>query len=133
MNLVLDNEAVQALADVNHDKHRVALEWAAAVRLRRAKGRRTVVVLAATALAEAGVDRRSPATAVLNRLVHRFEPLADDADDTAALVWAFRVSLTDAHVAVVAGRQTGPTMILTSDVSDLTRLTAGTSVGIARL
>ena len=121
--VVLDNEAVQALADPAHRKHRrvlAVIEAAASRNLRRA-GSVSLVVPTAVQV-EAGWNRRGPRTAALNRLrADRPEltrPTADTAADVAATLG---VSVADAHLAVSLKATPGPHTVLTSDEQDVRR------------
>ncbi len=121
--VVLDNEAVQALIDPDHDKHRRVLatvEAAARRNLRRA-GSVSLVVPAAVQV-EAGWDRRQPSTAALNRLRADRPPLAGAViDDAADVVSALAVSVADAHLAATSATTPGPHAVMTSDEPDVRR------------
>ena len=121
--VVLDNEAVQALADPAHRKHRrvLAIIEAAASRNLRQAGSVSLVVPTAVQV-EAGWNRRGPRTAALNRLrADRPEltrPTADSAADVASTIG---VSVADAHLAVSLKATLGPHTVLTSDEQDVRR------------
>jgi predicted nucleic acid-binding protein len=121
--VVLDNEAVQALADPDHTKHRRVLatvEAAASRNLRRA-GSVSLVVPAAVQV-EAGWDRKHPRTAALNRLRADRTPLAGAvADDAADVVSTLAVSVADAHLAATLASTPGPHAVVTSDEPDVRR------------
>ncbi|MGH3687188.1 MAG: hypothetical protein ACRDRU_22125 [Pseudonocardiaceae bacterium] len=122
--VVLDNEAVQALADPAHHKHRRVLavvEVAARRNLRRATAVRLVVPTCVRV--EAGWNRRDSGSAVINRL--RIDDVALDAlaaNEAADIRSSLGVSVADAHLGVVLGATAGPHAILTSDVNDLRRI-----------
>jgi hypothetical protein len=122
--VVLDNEAVQALADPTHHKHRRVLavvEAAAARNLRRAGAVRLVVPTCVRV--EAGWNRRDPDAAVVNRL--RIDDVALDplaANEAAGIRSSLGVSVVDAHLGAVLGVTTGPHAVLTSDADDLRRI-----------
>lgn len=122
--VILDNEAVQALADPAHPKHRRALaviEVAAARNLRRAGAVRLIVPTCVRV--EAGWNRGDPGAAVINRL--RVDDVALDtfaANDAAAVRAVLGVSVADAHVGAVLGATDGPHAVLTSDAADLRRI-----------
>jgi hypothetical protein len=122
--VVLDNEAVQALADPAHRKHRrvlAAVEAAAARNLRRAGSVRLVVPTCVRV--EAGWNRQAPRAATINRLRVHDVPLDSGAADRAASVrLALAVSVADAHVGAVLDATAGPHAVLTSDVDDLRRI-----------
>ncbi|MFN0091563.1 MAG: hypothetical protein ACKVWR_15045 [Acidimicrobiales bacterium] len=133
--VILDNEAVQALADPAHRKHRrvLAVIEAAAARARRDPAARAALIIPAAVQVEAGWDRRDPRTAALNRLRAHRPPLDEAAADrAAAVVAALGVSVADAHLAEVLTRHDGERVILTSDPDDLGRIIAHTGAA-ARL
>ncbi|HVF75099.1 MAG TPA: hypothetical protein VM938_08620 [Acidimicrobiales bacterium] len=122
--VVLDNEAVQALADPAHRKHRRVLavvEAVAARNLRRAGSVRLVVPTAVRV--EAGWDRRTPRAAAVNRL--RIDELPLDsatADRAAAVRTKLGVSVADAHLAAVLDVTAAPHAVITSDADDMGRI-----------
>jgi hypothetical protein len=125
--LVLDNEAVQALADVTHRKHRRALAFIEVVTQRSGRRRQPMSVVVPVAVRiEAGWDRRSPSAAALNRISRARDVFLDGsrADRAAELRSAAGVSVVDATVAQAAEDSSGPVAILTSDPADLRRLAA---------
>jgi len=121
--VLLDNEAVQALADPAHRKHRrilAAVEVAARRNLRRA-GSVSLVVPAAVQV-EAGWNRRVPRTAALNRLRVDRRPLDFAAADAAAgVVAAIGLSVADAHLAVTLAVTPGLHTVFTNDEGDVRR------------
>lgn len=123
--LVLDNEAVQALADSRHRKHRHAVALVEAVRARE-RGRLRRAPLVPTAVrVEAGWDRRARDAAAINRLRIVDVPLDSAAADRAAVLAAeLRISVADAHIGAVVGGLAGPCTVLTSDVDDVRRIAA---------
>jgi hypothetical protein len=125
--IVLDNEAVQALADANHRKHRRALAFVEATNERSGRRRQPLsVVVPVTVRIEAGWDRRAPEAARLNRISRARDVVLDGraADGAAGLRRQTGVSVVDATVARVAEASTGPVTILSSDASDMGRLAA---------
>lgn len=135
---VLDNEAIQALTDVRHRKHRhalAALEVVAAGNLRKAGSVRLVVPTAVRV--EAGWDRRSSGpTVTLNRLRTDDAPLDRAAADRAAAVRsALDVSVADAHVGAVIQEAEGPVAVITSDAGDVRRIAdhLGTAVTVVAI
>lgn len=119
--LLLDNEAVQALREVAHPKHRrvMAHVEAALGRRRRDPGR---AVVPTAVRVEAGWSRTDPAAALLNRLCP-----ADAALDTATanvaavIVGRTGVSVADSHLGATARQEPGQVIVLTSDPGDLRR------------
>jgi predicted nucleic acid-binding protein len=135
---VLDSEAIQALTDVRHGKHRralAALEVVAAGNLRKAGSVRLVVPTAVRV--EAGWDRRSSGpTVILNRLRMDDAPLDTRAADRAAAVRnVLHVSVADAHVGAVIQAAEGPVAVITSDGGDVRRIAGhlGTAVTVVTL
>jgi len=135
---VLDNEAIQALTDVRHRKHRsalAALEVVAAGNLRKAGSVRLVVPTAVRV--EAGWDRRSSGrTITLNRLRTDDAPLdRAAADRAAALRNALHLSVADAHIGAVVQEAEGPVAVITSDGADVRRIAdhVGTAVNVVTI
>jgi hypothetical protein len=122
--VILDNEAVQALIDPSHRKHRrllAAIEAVAARNLRRIGSVRLLVPTAVRA--EAGWDRQAPESAVINQL--RVGDVALDgaaADIAARARAALGVSIADGHIAAVLGTAPGPHAVVTSDAEDIHRI-----------
>ena len=123
---VLGSEAVQALADVRHGKHRptlAALEVVASRNLRRAGSVRLVVPTAVRV--EVGWDRRRPDRSIVNRLRADDAVLGREAADrAAALRTALDLSVADAHLGAVVASAAGPVAVLTNDRGDLRRTAA---------
>jgi hypothetical protein len=128
--LLLDNEAVQALAEPTHRKHRrvlAAIEAAANRNLRRAGS--VAVVVPAAVQVEAGWNRSGPRTAALNRLRAERPGLnGETADAASSVVSTIGVSVADAHLAVSLTATPGPHSVLTSDEPDVRR--AAERVGV---
>ncbi len=134
--VVLDNEAVQALLDPQHPKHRRALAVVEAAHL-RSRGTGSVSLVVPTGVrAEAGWDRRGPHAAIVNRLRVRDHALDGVAADKAAAVRAeLAVSVPDAHLGVVLADLSRPHAVITGDVGDVRRLAEhlGTQTNVIRL
>jgi hypothetical protein len=136
--VILDNEAVQALADPRHRKHRrvLALVEVVTARARRGSAGAGELIIPTAVQVEAGWDRRDPATAALNRL-RACRPSLDGAaaDRAAAIVAALRVTVADAHIAEVLTSPAGPRVVVTSDPDDLRRVIAhtGAPAGVVRI
>ena len=131
---MLDNEAVQALADPQHSKHRRLLAHLESAVLRRARGSTTVVVPCAVRV-EAGWDRSAPTRSAIKRFRVTDVPLDSTVSNAAAaIVVRERVSVADAHVgaAVTTAGWTGA-VILTSDPDDMRRVCSPTRVTAVRL
>jgi hypothetical protein len=122
--VVLDNEAVQALSDVAHPKHRRALVYVEAVAQRRQRRPRLDVMVPVAVRVEAGWDRTSPSAALVNQISGAVDAdLAGDGANRATQVRAaLGVSVVDATVAEAAERGPKPVAILTSDADDMNRV-----------
>lgn len=124
--VVLENEAVQALSDPAHRKHRrvlAVIEAVTARNLRRVGSAQLVVPTAVRV--EAGWDKRTPRAAAINRLRIDDMPLDTAAADCAARMRAqLGVSVADAHLAAVLDSTGGPHAVITSDTDDVRRIAA---------
>ncbi len=132
LTAVLDNEAIQALTDVRHRKHRralAALEVVASGNLRKAGSFRLLVPAAVRV--EAGWDRRRPEVAIINRFRAEDVVLGGEvADDAASLRNALDVSVADAHLGAVVQRAPAPVAVLTSEGTDLGRIAGHLGVAL---
>ncbi len=122
--VVLDNEAVQALRDEHHPKHRQVLAHLAGIVGRRRRGREVSAVVPTSVRVEAGWDRTQPTAAAINRLRvvdHALDPAT--ANVAAAIAGELAVSVADAHVgATVRSLSHDEVVVLTSDPDDITRV-----------
>lgn len=124
--VILDNEAVRALADPAHGKHRHVVSHAQVVASRK-RGAVTIQVVVPTAVrAEAGWDRTSAAWAFPNRLRIADVPLdAAQASAAARIRERTRVSVADAHIGAVIGSASADQItVVSGDPGDM-RLVAG--------
>jgi predicted nucleic acid-binding protein len=124
--VVLDNEAVQALQDPAHPKHRQVVSHAQVVASRKRRAVAIEVTVPTAVRVEAGWDRTSPAWAFPNRLRIADIPLASVSASTAAAIRSRTgVSVADAHLgAVIQSAPARPVTVVTSDPGDM-RLVAG--------
>lgn len=119
-SVLLDNEAVQALIDPRHTKHRRSLaliEATAAKNQRRAGSVRLVVPTAVRV--EAGWDRTASRAAAINLLRvgdHALDHTA--ANQAASIKGALGVSVADAHLGATLVSLDGPVAVITSDTED---------------
>jgi len=122
--VILDNEAVQALIDPAHHKHRRLLATIEAVATRNLRRAGSVRLLVPTTVrVEAGWDRQARGSAVINQLRVGDVALDSAAADLAARVRTeLGVSIADSHVAVVLGTEPGPHAVVTSDAEDIRRI-----------
>ena len=133
--VVLDNEAVQALASPHHSKHRRVLGYLELVE-RRKRRAASISVLTPTAVrVEAGWDRSSPQWAFINRL--RIADVLLDAvcaNKAAAIRKQAQVSVADAHIG--ATMQSAPDTditVITSDPRDIRRVAEGRLVTVVEI
>lgn len=124
--VVLGNEAVQALQNPAHPKHRHVVSHAQVVASRKSRAAALELVVPTAVRVEAGWDRTSPAWAFPNRLRIADIPLASAEASTAAAIRSRTgVSVADAHIgAVIQSAQTDQVAVVTSDPGDM-RLVAG--------
>lgn len=124
--VVLDNEAVQALADPTHRKHRQVVSHVQVVVSRKRRAAAIEVVVPTAVRVEAGWDRTSPTWAFPNHL--RISDIYLDAayaSTAAAIRSRTGISVADAHLgAVIQSAPTDQITIVTSDPGDM-RLVAG--------
>lgn len=122
--VVLDNEAIDVLATVNHAKHRQMVARLEAVAARTTRRAGSVAVVVPTAVrVEAGWDRTAPSSAWLNRFGLRDHVLDGPAADIAAREGrALGLSVADAHLAAVLATAPAPVTVYTSDVDDMRRV-----------
>jgi hypothetical protein len=138
--VILDNEAVQALASPAHRKHRQALAYAQVIASRKRRAADIQAVVPTAVRVEAGWDRTSPAWAFPNRLRITDTPLDPATASTAAASTAAairartRVSVADAHIgAVIGASQATRITVVTSDPADMRRIAGGKAVTIAAI
>jgi hypothetical protein len=133
--VVLDNEAVGALRDVHHSKHRKVVSHLEAVVGRRRRGDLAAVVVPCAVRVEAGWDRRAPGSAAINRYRVVDVPLDTPLADLAAqIVERDRVSVADAHVgASVRYAAQEQAVVLTSDPDDMRRACAPVAIRAVRI
>jgi hypothetical protein len=125
--VVLDNEAVQALQNPAHPKHRRVVSVAQVVASRKRRAATVEVTVPTAVRVEAGWDRTSPAWVFPNRLRIADVPLdAARASTAAAIRHRTGVSVADAHLgAVIQSASAGQEIaVVTSDPGDM-RLVAG--------
>ena len=124
--VLFDNEAVQALGDPTHPKHRRVVAQAQVVAQRKRRAATIEVVVPTAVRVEAGWDRTASAWAFPNRLRITDMPLDSlHANIAAAIRNRTGVSVTDAHVgAVIQSAPADRITVVTSDPDDM-RLVAG--------
>jgi predicted nucleic acid-binding protein len=124
--VMLDNEAVQALRDPAHPKHRRVVSQAQVVASRKRQAAMIQMVVPTAVRVEAGWDRTSAAWVFPNRLRIADIPLdAARASTAAAIRNRTGVSVADAHLgAVIRSASASQITVVTSDPRDM-RLVAG--------
>jgi predicted nucleic acid-binding protein len=122
--VVFDNEAIDALTDVRHRKHRWVLAVVEAVAARNVRRAGSVrLVIPSTVRVEAGWDRHTPNSAAVNRLRIHDAPLDTEVANRAARIRAaLAVSVADAHLAATLETTPAPHAVLTSDPDDIQRI-----------
>ena len=133
--VLLDNEAVQALADRTHRKHRRVLYELRIVASRITRGLQVGLAVPATVRVEAGWDRTSPAWALANRLRIADIPLgAEHADAAAAIRKRTRVSVADAHLGAAIQRASSEHVtVITSDPGGMRLVAEGRRVDVVAI
>ncbi len=100
--VVLDCEAVQALRDPGHPKHRRVVSQAQVVASRKRRAAAIQLAVPTAVRVEAGWDRTSPAWAFPNRLRITDSPLdAASANTAAGIRDRTGVSVADSHMGTV--------------------------------
>lgn len=133
--VLLDNEAIQALRDPAHRKHRRALSEVEFAFKRTVRTLRVRVAVPAAVRVEAGWDRTAPAWAFINRLPITDIPLdANHADTAARIAKRTGVSVADAHLgAAIEAAQNDQVHVITSDPGDMRKVAEGRRVDIVAL
>ena len=129
---MFDNEAVQALADPTHARHRAVVAHLEGVVSRRRRGRIAEAVVPTTVRVEAAYDRSAPGAAAINRFRLRDHALDTTAADTAARIQALTgVGPADAHIgATVRSLSSDEVVVLASDTADIAAACAPVPVNI---
>jgi hypothetical protein len=124
--VVLDCEAVQALQDPGHPKHRHVVSQAQVVAYRKRRAATIQMVVPTAVRAEAGWDRTSRAWVLPNRLRIADSSLVTASANIAASIRdRTGVSVSDSHVgAVIQSAPHSQITLVTSDPGDM-RLVAG--------
>jgi predicted nucleic acid-binding protein len=133
--VVLDNEAVQALASPRHPKHQRVLGYMEAVERRKRRATATSLLVPAAVRVEAGWDRTAAQWAFLNRLRIMDVSLdAAHANAAAAIHEQARVSVADAHVgATVRLAPNADIAVITSDPGDIRRVAGDRPVTVVAI
>jgi hypothetical protein len=133
--VVLDNEAVQALQDPAHPKHRHVVSHAQVVASRKRRAVAIQVVVPTAVRVEAGWDRTSPAWVFPNRLRITDSPLdTASASMAAGIRNQTGVSVPDSHIgAVIQSAHDNQITVVTSDPDDMHLVAGDTSITVAAI
>ena len=133
--VLLDNEAVQALADPAHPKHRRVLSHAQVVAQRKRRAAPIRLAIPTTVRVEAGWDRSAAGWAFVNRLQVADVPLDTEHANTAADIRSrARVSVVDAHLGAVINATTADRVtVITSDPADMKVLAGATAITVVAI
>ena len=133
--VLLDHEAVQALRDPAHRKHRRVLAEVEFAFKRVVRILRVSVAVPAAVRVEAGWDRTAPAWAFISRFPIADIPLDTNHADTAAgIVKRTGISVADAHLgAAIQAAEADHVMVLTGDPGDMRRVAEGRQVNVVGL
>ena len=133
--VLLDNEAVQALRDPAHRKHRRVLAEVEFAFKRVVRTLPVSVAVPAAVRVEAGWDRTASAWAFINRFPIADIPLDTNHADTAAgIVKRTGVSVADAHLGVaIQAADADHVMVLTSDPGGMRKVAEGRQVNVVAL
>ena len=134
--VLFDNEAVLALAESSHAKHRTVVAHLQGAVDRRRRGRTVEAVVPTSVRVEAGWDRSRPGAAALNRFRVRDRGLdAASANIAASIIASGAVeSVPDAHIgATVHGLANDDIVVLASDPKDIAAVCAPRSVRVVTL
>ena len=130
--VVLDKEAVQALRDPAHSRHRRVVSHVQVVASRKRRAEAIGIVVPTAVRVEAGWDRTSPTWAFPNRLRITDSPLDTASANTAAAIRVRTgVSVADAHVgAVMRSAPDAQITVITSDPGDMRQVAGDADVTI---
>lgn len=133
--IVLDNEAVQALRDPSHRKHRRVVSYVQVVADRKRRAETINAVMPTAVRVEAGWDRTSSAWAFPNRLRIADVPLDTMYANSAAAVRARTgVSVADAHLGAAITSASGAEItVITSDPRDMRRVAGDVNVTVVAI
>lgn len=133
--VLLDNEAIQALRDTAHTKHRRVVSHVQVATSRKRRAAALQIAVPTAVRVEAGWDRRSPAWAFPNSLRIVDAPLdTNHADDAAVIRMRQSVSVADAHVgAVIHSTAATRIAVISSDPDDMPKVAGDKLVTVVTL
>ena len=132
--VILDNEAVEALADIHHPKHTAALALLEVTNQRRSRKAELRLLVPTAVRVEAGWDRNDPAAAHVNRISRAADVILNAAVANRCVrlrrlvPQASVVDVTVAQAAETSALQ--PVTIITSDADDITSLAGHLAVPV---
>lgn len=133
--VLLDNEAVKALADPAHPKHAHVVSHVQVVAIRKRRATPITAAVPTAIRVESGWNRNLPAWAFLNRLRIADIPLdAPHANAAASIRQAARVSVADAHIgAVIQSASADRISVITGDPADMRRIAEDKDVTVVAI
>jgi hypothetical protein len=133
--VLLDNEAVRALANPAHPNHPRVVSHVQVVASRKRRAMPITMAVPTAIRVEAGWSRNSPAWAFLNRLRIADLPLdASYANAAASIHDDARVSVAGAHIgAVIQTTAADRISVITSDPADMRRVAGDRDVTVVTI
>jgi predicted nucleic acid-binding protein len=133
--VVLDNEAVQALAGRDHPQHRFVLDLVQVAIGRKRRAVQLSLAVPTAVRAEAGWDRNSPAWEFINTLrIGDVSLDASQANIAARIRRETKVSVADAHIGSVVQASPAVTVtVVTSDPDDIRRVAGARKINVVTI
>jgi hypothetical protein len=133
--VVLDREAIQALRNPGHPRHRHVVSHAQVVTSRKRRAVAIQMVVPTAVRVEAGWDRTSPTWAFSSRLRVADRPLDTAGANTAAGIRdRTGVSVADSHTgAVIQSAPDGQITVVTSDPDDMRLVVGDRNITVAAI
>jgi hypothetical protein len=132
---LLDNEAVQALGDLGHPKHRRVISQVQVVAQRKRRAVEVSIAVPTSVRVEAGWNRTAASWALANRLRITDEALGASQANTAATIRRqCDVSVADAHLGAAIRTATARNVtVVTSDPVDIRAVAGNRTVTIVAI
>jgi len=132
--VLLDNEAVQALRDTSHPKHRKVVSYVQVIADRKRRAQAINAAVPTAVRVEAGWDRTSSAWAFPNQLRIADMPLdALHASTAATVKIRYGVSVADAHLGAAIQLSAAEITVITSDPRDMRQVAGDANVTIVSI
>jgi predicted nucleic acid-binding protein len=133
--IVLDNEAIQALANPHHPKHQLTLGFMEAVEGRKKRAEPITLLTPTAVRVEVGWDRTSSRWVFLNHLRIADAHLDEASANKAAVIKEqAHVSVADAHIgATVQSAPHTDITVITSDPRDIRKVVGDRPVTVIRI